>query len=80
MSGPPLRRAPDEYEIATGADQGDVIDPALGPRLKMLRDRLSRLGRGTFEFWRAHGPDVTYGGFHGTLDRAGQSIAPTNKG
>lgn len=30
-------------------------------------------------FWQRHGPDVRYGGFHGTLDRSGAAILPTAK-
>jgi mannobiose 2-epimerase len=57
-----------------------VVDATLALRLAALRDRLDALGKETFEFWRAHGPDRELGGFFGTLDRRGNKIAPTDKG
>lgn len=32
-----------------------------------------------FTFWLKYGPDKQYGGFHGTLDRQGNPMSPTNK-
>ena len=52
----------------------------LAPRLQTIRSRLNRLARQTFWFWLVHGPDRVHGGFHGTLDRRGNAIAPTDKG
>jgi mannobiose 2-epimerase len=49
-------------------------------RVQALRARLDALAHSEFEFWATHGPDPKYGGFYGTLDRAGQPIAPSNKG
>jgi mannobiose 2-epimerase len=57
-----------------------AIDPALAARLQAIRARLVALGNETFEFWRVHGADREHGGFHGTLDRQGRKIAPTDKG
>ncbi|HWA72144.1 MAG TPA: AGE family epimerase/isomerase [Polyangiaceae bacterium] len=31
-------------------------------------------------FWKVHGPDSSGGGFHGTLNREGASVPPTDKG
>lgn len=33
-----------------------------------------------YDFWQLHGPDEQWGGFHGTLDRAGQPVEPFGKG
>ncbi|HEY4159680.1 MAG TPA: AGE family epimerase/isomerase, partial [Polyangiaceae bacterium] len=53
---------------------------AAAARVQALRARLDALARSEFEFWATHGPDPKYGGFYGTLDRAGQPITPSNKG
>jgi mannobiose 2-epimerase len=45
----------------------------------ILQD-LDSLTKSTFEFWQQHGLDAKYGGIHSTLDKAGQSIEPENKG
>lgn len=42
--------------------------------------RLNELAKRAFAFWAEHGPDERHGGFLGTLDREGRSIAPTDKG
>jgi cellobiose epimerase len=67
------------------ADAGDPppVDPAvqaLVARLGALSERLAPLARRTVDFWLEHGPDTTFGGFHGTLDREGDPIAPEDKG
>jgi mannose/cellobiose epimerase-like protein (N-acyl-D-glucosamine 2-epimerase family) len=38
------------------------------------------LGSCCLSFWQQHGLDSEFGGFHGTLDRAGTPVSPTNKG
>lgn len=48
-------------------------------RIQVLRERLATLARRSAEFWKQHGPDREHGGFHGTLDRNGAPIAPTEK-
>jgi mannobiose 2-epimerase len=54
-------------------------DPAL-ERLVALSARLAPLAERTVRFWLTHGPDAVSGGFHGTLDRQGNPIAPEDKG
>jgi mannobiose 2-epimerase len=49
-------------------------------RLETIAKRLDRLAVELYEFWRIHGPDPAYGGFYGSLDRAGRKKAPTTKG
>jgi len=49
-------------------------------RLEAIRARLDRLAADDWSFWKEHGPDRELGGFHGTLDRKGSAIAPTDKG
>lgn len=61
------------------ADRAASIDPERA-RLDALLPRLSRLSEDLLRFWLAHGPDREHGGFHGTLDRAGDPKAPTDKG
>jgi cellobiose epimerase len=59
------------------------LDPAvqaLIERFDVLSARLAPLAQRTMDFWLEHGPDTTFGGFHGTLDRQGNPIAPTDKG
>ena len=66
--------------VSTPVDAARAVrDPALDARLTALRARLDELARPTFEFWHVHGPDRAHGGFHGTLDRHGNPIAPTDK-
>lgn len=67
-------------DAGAAPDAGVSIDPALAARLASLSARLTPLAERTFEFWRAHGPDVSFDGFHGTLDRQGNPIAPDDKG
>jgi mannobiose 2-epimerase len=61
-------------------DAGDVAPDPLVARLEALSSRLAPLAERTLAFWVEHGPDATFGGFHGTLDRFGNPIAPENKG
>jgi mannobiose 2-epimerase len=49
-------------------------------RLERIRDRLEKLAHDDWAFWKKHGPDREHGGFHGTLDRRGNPVAPTDKG
>lgn len=58
----------------------DAADLALAERLQALSARLAPLGARTSSFWFTRGPDAQFGGFHGTLDRAGNPIAPEDKG
>lgn len=41
--------------------------------------RLDRLASELVQFWLRHGIDYQYGGFHGTLDRAGRAVEPSHK-
>jgi mannobiose 2-epimerase len=45
-----------------------------------IRRRLDLEASRVVAFWKQHGPDREFGGFHGTLDRKGAPIAPTDKG
>jgi mannobiose 2-epimerase len=68
---------------ASDAGPPAPLDPALQAlveRLDTLSARLAPLARRTMDFWLEHGPDATLGGFHATLDRQGNPIAPTDKG
>ncbi len=74
-------------EVAADAGQGrldagavSTLDPELALRLTGLSSRLSVLAARTSSFWFEHGPDVVFGGFHGTLDRQGNPVAPDDKG
>lgn len=49
-------------------------------RLRAIRTRLDREAGRVIAFWKQHGPDREFGGFHGTLDRKGAPVAPTDKG
>jgi cellobiose epimerase len=49
-------------------------------RLARIRARLDKLALDDWAFWKRHGPDREHGGFHGTLDRRGNPVAPTDKG
>jgi mannobiose 2-epimerase len=66
-----------------GVDAGNLpapLDPVLERRLSQLSNRLAVLAARTSTFWFEHGPDPLLGGFHGTLDRQGNPIAPDDKG
>lgn len=63
-----------------GDDAGPSLDPALAERLRSISARLEPLAARTFAFWFEHGPDSVFGGFHGTLSRRGDPIAPEDKG
>lgn len=52
----------------------------LDARLEGIQTRLSALAADSVEFWRGHGIDREQGGFHATLDRRGDPVAPTDKG
>jgi mannobiose 2-epimerase len=75
--------AVDAGALADAGNPGDAgpapLDPSLA-RLDALSSRLAVLGERTIGFWIEHGPDATFGGFHGTLDRLGNPTAPDNKG
>lgn len=52
----------------------------LEDRLGTLRVRLEALGAGVMQFWKAHGPDTRFGGFHGFHDRQGKPKEDAHKG
>src|SRR6185295_16083330 len=66
---------------ASPAIAGTIKSPAMhkDERLPQIQARLDKLARAAFQFWRVHGPDREQGGFHGTLDRHGNPIDPTDK-
>jgi hypothetical protein len=45
----------------------------------VLKD-LGHIRESIYSFWQQHGPDERFGGFYGTLDRAGAPRAPMSKG
>src|SRR5688572_33043083 len=49
-------------------------------RLRAIRVRLDREAERVIAFWSKHGPDREHGRFHGTLDRKGAPLPPTEKG
>jgi len=67
-------------DAGVAGDGGSVpVDPSLA-RLVALSERLAPLAERTVAFWVEHGPDATFGGFHGTLDRLGNAVPTDNKG
>lgn len=62
------------------SDAGPPLDPELARRLAAFAVRLDALAARTFDFWFERGPDAQLGGFHGTLNRSGNPIAPDDKG
>ena len=54
--------------------------PSTPARLETIRARLDALAASDWAFWKTHGPDREHGGYHGTLDRRGTPVAPTDKG
>jgi mannobiose 2-epimerase len=82
-AGLPGRDAGFDGGVAFDAGSGDAGPAAPDPsleRLDALSSRLGPLAERTMAFWVEHGPDATFGGFHGTLDRAGNPTGPDNKG
>jgi cellobiose epimerase len=71
---------PDASHAPDASSAPAPLDPALGRRLSALSSRLALLGERTSAFWFEHGPDTELGGFHGTLDRQGNPVAPEDKG
>jgi mannobiose 2-epimerase len=69
-----------QADASTFADASVTPPDPLVARLDALSARLAPLASRAFAFWVEHGPDATFGGYHGTLDRAGNPIAPENKG
>jgi cellobiose epimerase len=67
---------------SNGAGGGavDASDPALRTRLGAIQTRLRTLQTEVMAFWKTKGPDTTYGGFYGNLDRMGVKSSPTDKG
>jgi mannobiose 2-epimerase len=81
--------SPTETGVSDAGDAGasDGADASISPelvaqlaRLSALSARLAPLAERTASFWLEHGPDTVAGGFHATLDRAGNPIAPEDKG
>ncbi|MGC4095019.1 MAG: AGE family epimerase/isomerase [Polyangiaceae bacterium] len=56
------------------------VAPTPDPRTQAIVARIDALGKDVIAFWKQHGPDRQNGGFYGTLDRQGRSIAPFDKG
>lgn len=50
------------------------------PETEMLSKRMDQLALELIEFWTSKGVDRDFGGFHGTIDRAGEPKEPTDKG
>jgi cellobiose epimerase len=82
-AGPPLVLDAGHYPVDGVADSGGAgaaLDPALAARYAELSARLAPLAARTARFWLQHGPDAEFGGFHATLDRQGNPVAPADKG
>lgn len=62
--------APAAPTAAATVDEGQLKSAVLGDA--------GFLASNVFSFWQQHGLDSEYGGFHGTLDRAGTAVAPTS--
>lgn len=78
-----IGQLPDAASPLPAVDAGNgpaPLEPALGQRLTELSNRLAVLAERTAGFWFARGPDPQLGGFHGTLDRQGNPVAPEDKG
>ncbi len=69
-----------EPRLDSGGPIVSPLDPVLAERYRVLSERLGVLAARTQAFWVEHGPDSTFGGFHGTLNRSGNPIAPDDKG
>ncbi|HEX6274419.1 MAG TPA: AGE family epimerase/isomerase [Polyangiaceae bacterium] len=79
LSGCSSSRAPSSNAGGVSATLANT--PAtLERRLTAIRTRLDALARDDWNFWKTHGPDREHGGFHGTLDRSGKPVLPTDKG
>ena len=62
---------------------GDIVDasdPTVKARLAAVKARLSSLASEVMTFWKKKGPNPTYGGFYGNLNRMGNKSPPTDKG
>jgi mannobiose 2-epimerase len=66
--------------LGSGGSGADASDPAVRARLSAVKTRLSNLSAEVMTFWKKKGPDTTYGGFYGNLDRMGNKSLPTDKG
>lgn len=83
VSAPLATRAPAAASTPGAATMANAPPPAPAEdsaRLEAIRARLDREAERVVTFWRTHGPDREHGGFHGTLDRKGAPVAPTDKG
>lgn len=49
-------------------------------QLSSIQKDLAAVRESIYRFWRQHGVDETFGGFHGTLDRSGAAVVPSYKG
>lgn len=82
---PGVSNGSDAGAAGSGATNGAdaSVSPELAAelaRLSALSTRLAPLAERTASFWLEHGPDAVSGGFHATLDRAGNPTAPEDKG
>jgi mannobiose 2-epimerase len=80
LAGCSASRAPAPSNVGGVSPTLPSAPPAIDERLAAIRARLDTLATNDWNFWRAHGPDREHGGFHGTLDRRGAAVAPTDKG
>jgi mannobiose 2-epimerase len=65
---------------ATGGTGACTVTPSVRTLLTDVEGRLTFLTSNTANWWLTHGVDTTYGGFYGTLNAQGNSIAPRDKG
>jgi mannobiose 2-epimerase len=69
--------------LGSGGTGGSVecsVTPAARTLLTDVDGRLALLTSNTADWWLSHGIDATYGGFYGTLNAQGNSVAPSDKG
>lgn len=65
---------------STASSSASVSVDGDAQRIKALRQRVDLLLEDATRFWLNHGRDTEFGGFHGTLNRFGEPIEPSNKG
>jgi mannobiose 2-epimerase len=63
-----------------GGTAACAVTPAVRTLLSDVETRLTFLTTNTADWWLSHGVDATNGGFYGTLNAQGTSVAPRDKG
>jgi len=76
----PTSLPPPVGDAASQPRQSTSADPVSVERLQATRSRLDALALEVATFWKTHGLDAEYGGFHGMHDRNGQPVLGAEKG